>query len=114
MQRGTVYAGSLDYHVYALDAQTGQERWRFPTGQQVHARPVAVGDLVIVGSYDEKVYGLNSQTGAKVWEYAAGGPVLAPLAAADGIVYASSWNNDRLHALDANTGTVRWTAPLKK
>src|SRR3972149_7524399 len=29
---GLVYVGSMDGHVYALDAATGQEHWRFETG----------------------------------------------------------------------------------
>ena len=49
-----------------------------------------------------------------MWEYAAGGPVMAPIAVADGVAYVSSWNNDMLHALDASTGSVRWTTRINR
>lgn len=114
VHQGTVYAGSLDYNFYALDAATGAERWRFATGQQIHSWPVVVGNLVIFGSYDKKVYALDLQTGAKGWEYPAGAAILSPLAAANGTVYVNTWLDDRLHAVDAATGTGRWVVSLKK
>jgi len=40
---GMVYFGSGDHHVYALDARTGDLKWKFATGNVVHASP-AVAD----------------------------------------------------------------------
>jgi hypothetical protein len=37
--RGTVYFGSGDGHVYAIDAASGELKWKFTTGDVVHASP---------------------------------------------------------------------------
>jgi len=38
----TVYVGSFDGNVYALDAETGEEQWRFETGEGVRSSPTVV------------------------------------------------------------------------
>lgn len=38
---GVVYVGSWDDYLYAVDAATGTQRWRFPTGGQVIRRCMA-------------------------------------------------------------------------
>ena len=36
---GTVYVGSSDGHIYAVDRATGAERWKFATRGPVHSSP---------------------------------------------------------------------------
>jgi len=47
---GVVYVGSLDNWLYALDAETGQEKWRFKTDGEVYSSPAVAGGMVYVGS----------------------------------------------------------------
>jgi FOG: WD40-like repeat len=49
---GAVYFGSGDGNLYALDAATGDLRWKFKTGDVVHASPAFVNGVVFVGSWD--------------------------------------------------------------
>jgi len=56
---GTVYIGSRDNRVYALDAATGRERWTHETGGDVHSSPAVVDGTVYVGSWDNRVYALT-------------------------------------------------------
>ena len=51
---GTVWFGSGDGHVYALDAATGALRWKFATGGVVHASPALADGTLYVGSWDGK------------------------------------------------------------
>jgi serine/threonine-protein kinase len=60
---GTVYVGSDDHEVYALDAVTGRVRWTHATGGFVESSPVVAGGTVYVGSDDHRVYALNAATG---------------------------------------------------
>ena len=46
--QGTVYIGSDDEMVYALDGATGAERWRFRTYGMVHACPADVKGHFVV------------------------------------------------------------------
>ncbi len=39
LANGNVYFGSGDGNVYALDAVTGSLKWKFQTGDVVHASP---------------------------------------------------------------------------
>ena len=43
--------GSGDHNVYALDTKTGALRWKFATGNVVHASPAVADGLVYVGIY---------------------------------------------------------------
>ena len=46
--QGAVYFGSGDGHLYALDAASGELRWKFKTGDVVHSSPALVeGDFVL-------------------------------------------------------------------
>jgi PQQ-like domain len=59
----TVYVGSDDHKVYALDAANGHIRWTRTTGGSVVSSPAVAGGTVYVGSSDDKVYALNTTNG---------------------------------------------------
>ncbi|WP_237291732.1 outer membrane protein assembly factor BamB family protein [Streptomyces sp. Sge12] len=113
---GTVYIGSYDKKVYALDAVTGTPRWTHTTSSGFWARlaervvssPVVVDGTVYIGSGDKKVYALDAATGTPRWTHTAGDWVLSSPTVVDGTVYVGS-DDCRVYALDAATGTPRWT-----
>lgn len=45
---GTVFFGSFDHKVYALDAETGRERWAADAGAIVMSTPAVWNNVVIV------------------------------------------------------------------
>jgi outer membrane protein assembly factor BamB len=56
---GVVYVGThIGYFVYAIDARTGGEKWRFATEGWVDSSPYVAGGIVYVGSNDGYVYAL--------------------------------------------------------
>ena len=63
---GTVFFGSGDNKVHAVDGATGLQKWEFATGDDIEASPAVGADgKVYVGSLDRKVYALNGITGRK-------------------------------------------------
>jgi outer membrane protein assembly factor BamB len=106
---GTVYVGSFDNKVYALNGATGQKRWEFRTGGYVQSSPAIGADgTVYVGSGDKKVYALNGATGQKRWEFQTGGEVRSSLAiGAEGTVYVGSYDT-KVYALNGATGQKLW------
>ena len=61
---GTVYIGSGDKKVYALDGQTGTKRWEIETGDGVSSCPsIGSNGTIYIGS--DKIYALNGKTGNK-------------------------------------------------
>jgi RNA polymerase sigma factor (sigma-70 family) len=105
---GTLYVGSHDQNVYALDPATGGKRWAFPTGEKVTSTPAVGRDgTVYVGSWDWKVYALDGATGAKKWEFKTDGEVASsPAIAEDGTVYIGGGGT--LYALNGATGVPIW------
>lgn len=57
---GTVYYGSFDSYLYALNASTGQPIWAYLTGGFLFSSPTIVDGVVYVGSYDGKIYALGN------------------------------------------------------
>ena len=106
MAGSTVYVGSDDDKVYALDAATGQLRWSYTTGDEVVSGPAVAGGTVYVGSDDDKVYALNAATGHLRWSYTTGGVVVSGPAVAGGTVYVGS-DDHKVYALNAATGDLR-------
>ncbi len=68
----TVYFGSGDGSVYAVDIQTGEALWRFRTDGEVFSSPAVVDGLVLVGSEDNKLYALDAATGEERWSFETG------------------------------------------
>lgn len=56
----TVFVGSLDGNVYALDLLTGAELWRFELGVPVASSPAISGNMVYVAAEDAHLYAFAS------------------------------------------------------
>ncbi len=128
VSKGTVYVGSDDGNLYAVDAQNGSLRWMFPTQGIIRSRPSFAGRLVYVSSDDGNLYAVDTESGAMTWRAEIGN--LLPRAAreklgtdtaptgwddmqsspvvADDRVFVGSLDG-KMYALDAATGGVRWT-----
>jgi outer membrane protein assembly factor BamB len=69
----TVYAGSGDHRVYAVDAESGAMRRAFGTGNVVHARPRCPPAWSTSRSWDRNLYALDARTGgALIWKFQTG------------------------------------------
>jgi outer membrane protein assembly factor BamB len=116
---GTVYVGSFDHKLYALDPDTGQVRWTFPTDAHIYSSPALAssptGDTtaIYIASADGSVYAVDP-SGRLLWRYDTGdpirsSPVLGRKPRGTGqILYVGS-SNGKLYALDAATGRRRWS-----
>ena len=98
--KGTVYVGSRDYKLYAIDGATGKKRWEFETGSWVDSSPCVDGKgTVYVGSADGKLYAIDGATGKKRWEFKTGGEMdSSPCVDDNGTVYVGSYD-DKIYAL---------------
>lgn len=103
-----VIAAATDGMVYALNIRNGKVRWSFDTGQPVVASPAITGDRVFIAGSSGKCYALSLGKGKLLWSNTSvdGFVETIPLAYRGKIIF-GTWNN-RLYALDAETGKVAW------
>ncbi len=105
---GTVYVGSADDYLYAINATTGALVWKFKTGNSiVDSSPAVANNTVYIGSTDNSVYAVNATTGVQVWKFATSNTVLSSPAVAGGVVYVGSYDNS-LYAINATSGAQVW------
>ena len=118
----TIYAGSGDGHLYAVDRRTGAQRWKFDAGSGVASSPKIAGGTVYFTSRTNTLFAVDATSGAPRWRVDGGAdlplswghesgdhflasPVLdgtnVLFAAGDGIV----------RQVDA-AGTIRWQTAL--
>jgi outer membrane protein assembly factor BamB len=104
---GLFVIGNSDGNVYALDAESGLQRWVFETGHRVWATPLIVSDTVYIGSMDRHLYALNLSDGQVRWDFHAEGAFAGTPASRGDTLYIGAFD-DRLYAIDAQTGAERW------
>jgi len=72
-ERIILFVGSYDKNLYAINAFTGRELWRYTTGGEIFSTPAlaTVGGqpLLFFGSAERILYALDAETGSKVWAY---------------------------------------------
>ncbi len=65
----TLYIGSYDDHLYALDARTGIERWRYDVGGPIPGTATVIGNTVYTSSFKtRKSVGIDVHTHRKTFE----------------------------------------------
>jgi outer membrane protein assembly factor BamB len=116
---GVVYFGSFDDYLYALDVNTGQEKWRYKTGGGIGSSPSISSGIVLFGSSDGYLYALDND-GQLKWKFntqinaAFSSPYVSSAAIANGIAYITSTDtsdkgeNNHLFAIDIKTGEMKW------
>jgi outer membrane protein assembly factor BamB len=58
---GTVYVGSYDHKLYAINGKSGVKLWEFETGFSVWSSPAIGSDgTLYIGSRDYKVYAIRT------------------------------------------------------
>ena len=103
---GTVYIGSDDYYLYAINPN-GTKKWSYKTGNSIKSTPAIGSDgTVYIGSDDYYLYAINPN-GTMKWRYKTGDSVQSsPAIGTDGTIYFGS-NDTNLYALNPN-GTLKW------
>jgi outer membrane protein assembly factor BamB len=97
--------------IFALDAETGSELWRYETESRVlGALAVHDGQVFAVGERDE-VVALDAGTGARRWRFSSGGRSTGTPAVVGDVLYVGvglADDSGALIAIEASTGAERW------
>lgn len=105
MDDNTVYFADFT-HLYALDLQTGKQRWHFThDAVTLFFAPLVVNNTVIAVDRNT-IYALARSDGQVLWQRSFGNQEVIPAAATDDQLYVKSVN--QLWAVNAHSGEVRW------
>ena len=108
---GTIYFGSKDKKLYAINGKSGVKLWEFETGSDTGSSPAIGPDgTVYVGSgYPFKLYAINGKSGVKLWEFLFEGyvGVSGITLGSDETIYLTRGN--KIEAIDGNTRERKWT-----
>ncbi len=104
-----VYVMTRTGDLVALDAASGEERWRAPLG--AGALPAPVAGAGVAGAVDAagNLFMFDAATGAPRWRVPIPNGSTAPLILVESTIYLGD-NASTLHALDALTGAEIWNA----
>jgi len=105
---GTVYIGSHDYKIYAINPD-GTLKWSYTTeGAIFSSLAIATDGTIYAPCYSGKIYAIDSD-GSMKWSYQTGGRIQysSPAIGTDGMVYIGS-RDSKLYAINPD-GNVEWT-----
>jgi outer membrane protein assembly factor BamB/tRNA A-37 threonylcarbamoyl transferase component Bud32 len=103
---GIAYAGSQDFHIYAVDIQAGWAAWRFRTQKPVISSPCIEGKFLYIGSADGFLYALDLN-GREVWKFKTEGQIVSTPAYFNSAVYFGCTDH-KVYSVDAKKGIKRW------
>jgi outer membrane protein assembly factor BamB len=72
IKNDVLYFGDGDGYFYAVDSQSGKERWKFKTGGAVHSSPAVSNTTAWFASRDGNLYALSTSTGKESWKFKMG------------------------------------------
>ena len=105
--KGLVFFGSYDHHLYALSIASGKLIWRYQTDGGIVSRPATYGDTVCFGSEDRRLHVIYIRSGSVNWTYYTQGPVRSSPQIAHGHIFVGS-DDGYLHAVNLANGRNAW------
>lgn len=106
---GVIYFAS-GTRFYAVNAETGTLRWRYPASESLTATirtsPVVGDGMVYFGAGDGRLYAISTEDGSLVWSFVTRSNISSSPVLVDGVIYFGS-DDRKLYALDAKTGAMK-------
>ncbi len=103
----TVYFGSWDGNIYALDSTDGSLKWKYETGWGIDTTPAVSDGVVFVGSNDNNLYVLDEKNGDLKWFFTCkAGIHSSPVVYGEYVFFGS--DDGRLYALNKTDGKLAW------
>lgn len=113
---GNVVYVSIGSRIYALDKDSGNQRWRYPVGEPIQGvfltSPLLIDGLVIAADDNRWIYCVKASDGSSVWKYRMPQPISGQIQQSGKLVVAQLSDNT-IQVLDAETGQPVWENPQR-
>jgi outer membrane protein assembly factor BamB len=113
---GKLYVTAPYGLLVALDAQTGQEKWRKSFSSLLRVSPIAAGQALFVVTFDNQLYALSQKDGTVHWMHLG---IPEPMqfmrmagASVEGDRVVVAYSSGEVLALNRETGTVLWKSSI--
>ena len=107
VQNGVIYVADSEGGVAALDAATGEKKWKVDLDTRLGGAVGVGSNTVLVGGIEGDVFALEAETGAQRWHTYASSEVLAAPAVSGDMAIVQS-QDDRVVGLNIADGEKRW------
>jgi eukaryotic-like serine/threonine-protein kinase len=112
----TVYFGSSDGNLYAVDLKNGNEKWKFATGGAVTSSPAISDNKIFFSSRNGYLFSLDANSGKGNWKFNLGSDlpyswgfdyyISSPVIDNNNIYIGSG--NGKFYSIDADNGNINW------
>jgi outer membrane protein assembly factor BamB len=114
VQGGRIFFASLDGNLYAINATSGEEAWRFKGTRALVSSPVVTdGGLVLVGGFDDRLHAIDMASGRQRWDFVAANWIWTSPVVDGGRAYVGDFDGT-VHALNLSDGSPIWSKPIAK
>ncbi len=111
----TIYIAA-GQRIFALDRESGNQKWRYPAGEPLEANfrsgVVLYGDTVIAAADNKLVYAVDANDGKTKWQYPSPEPILGPPVVA-GKYIALALSDNSIMCISGDDGKAAWQNPQR-
>jgi outer membrane protein assembly factor BamB len=112
LRGNTLYVGTWDHGIYALNAKNGRVRWRYEADDQVNTSAAYWRRTIYIATNGGSLYAINTRNGKLRWSVDSGGEFFyATPTLAYGRVFIGN-TDGTMFAYGARTGKLLWARPL--
>lgn len=104
---GTVYVGSLDGYLYAINLENGGLKWKYQVSGEIKSSPTVFGNVVYFGDGMGVFHAVDAETGESRWTFEAEAEIISSANVAQDRLLFGSYDQF-LYCLSAEDGSLVW------
>jgi outer membrane protein assembly factor BamB len=104
---GTVYVGSLDGYLYAINLENGGLKWKYQVSSEIKSSPTVFGNVVYFGDGMGVFHAVDAQTGESRWTFETEAEIISSTNVAQDRLLFGSYDQF-LYCLSAKDGSLVW------